>query len=110
MSSMLGSLFLLLLASSALPSAEAAQSKAYLKSCLQSAGVSYVDSSSGQSFTDAKKPFNQRLQYTPIAVAFPTSAQQVSAAVDCGRDAMFWINARSGGHSYAAMALGAFRI
>lgn len=70
------------------------------------AGVAYVDSSSGSSYSSAIKPFNQRLQYSPIAVATPKDASQVAALVNCGRDAGYYINARSGGHSYAAMALG----
>ena len=97
---------LLALSSSSIHNVQAAPSQSYLRSCLQKAGVAFVDSSSGQSFSTAKKPYNQRLQYTPIAVATPSSVDQVAATVNCGRDAQYYINARGGGHSYAAMALG----
>lgn len=100
----------------------------YLKSCLGNAGIQYLTSSSGSTWSSAIKPFNQRcviwlltttsfqrtelmvdvhrISYTPIAVVQPTSAQQVASAVKCGVDAAYWINARGGGHSYASNALG----
>lgn len=104
--SILNTFIALLVLSSSIPHAYAAPSQSYLRSCLQKAGVAFVDSSSGQAFSTAKKPYNQRLQYTPIAVASPSSVEQVAATVNCGRDAQYYINARGGGHSYAAMALG----
>lgn len=96
----------LLLLSAATPSTAVFPDPNGLRTCLTKAGVAYVDSSSGSSYSSAIKPFNQRLQYSPIAVATPKDASQVASLVNCGRDAGYYINARSGGHSYAAMALG----
>jgi len=44
----------------ALAAAAAHTVHASLQSCLQSQGVSYLDSSSGQSWSSAKTPFNKR--------------------------------------------------
>ena len=96
----------LLLLSAATPSTAVFPDPNGLRTCLTKAGVAYVDSSSGSSYSSAIKPFNQRLQYSPIAVTTPKDASQVASLVNCGRDAGYYINARSGGHSYAAMALG----
>jgi hypothetical protein len=49
-----------LLVAVALAAAAAQAVQASLQSCLQSQGVSYLDSSSGQSWSSAKTPFNKR--------------------------------------------------
>ena len=57
-------------------------------------------------FTQAIKPFNLRVPFTPIAVAVPTTVAQVQAAVDCGNKNNATISPKSGGHSYASHGLG----
>ena len=44
--------------------------------------------------------YNLNIPITPAAVAFPTSAQQVSAIVKCAADNGYPVQPKSGGHSY----------
>ena len=57
-------------------------------------------------FTQAIKPFNLRLPYTPVAVAVPSTVAQVQAAVSCGVKLGITISPKSGGHSYASHGIG----
>lgn len=57
-------------------------------------------------FTQSIKPFNQRLPFTPVAVAVPRTVAQVQAAVSCGAKLNITISPKSGGHSYASHGLG----
>ncbi|KAF8217480.1 glucooligosaccharide oxidase, partial [Mycena galopus ATCC 62051] len=57
-------------------------------------------------FKNVSKAFNERFTFSPIAVAFPTSVAQVSAAVAAGASLKLEVVARSGGHSYIANGLG----
>jgi FAD/FMN-containing dehydrogenase len=57
-------------------------------------------------FTQAIKPFNLRLPFTPVAVAVPTTVAQVQAAVSCGASLGITISPKSGGHSYASHGIG----
>lgn len=50
-------------------------------------------------------PFNQRIQPSPAAIVYPTSPEQVAAAVQCAASNSATVSARSGGHSYAAYGL-----
>ncbi|KAM5536522.1 hypothetical protein V8D89_009799 [Ganoderma adspersum] len=51
-------------------------------------------------------PFNLRFNWKPAALVYPTDSKGVAAAVKCSEDNGVKVNARSGGHSYAAFALG----
>jgi len=51
-------------------------------------------------------PFNQRLPFTPAAIAVPTSIPHVQGAIACGTQFGYKINAKGGGHSYASHSLG----
>jgi len=82
-------------------SAYIAGAAATLQSCLQAANVPFVDNASGSAYISAIRPFNNRLWYSPVAVVQPTNTQGVAAAVKCGVANKSFINARSGGHSYA---------
>ncbi|KAH6613036.1 hypothetical protein C7974DRAFT_444512 [Boeremia exigua] len=76
-----------------------------LQACLARKAVptSLNSSSDWISLTTA---YNLRLQYTPDAVALPTSHQQVSDSVLCAATAGVKVKARSGGHSYGSFSLG----
>ncbi|KAJ7813150.1 glucooligosaccharide oxidase [Mycena olivaceomarginata] len=57
-------------------------------------------------YSAAAKAYNLRYTLSPAAVAFPTSAAQVAAAVKAGVAQNMQVVARSGGHSYIANGLG----
>lgn len=57
-------------------------------------------------FTQAIRPFNLRLPFTPVAVAVPSTVSQVQAAVSCGTALGITISPKSGGHSYASHGIG----
>ncbi|KAF7437381.1 hypothetical protein PC9H_004220 [Pleurotus ostreatus] len=78
-----------------------------LISCLQSAGINTV-SPNTSGFTQDALAFNRRFEYTPAAIVFPQSAQDVAAAVKCAAasNGTVPVAARSGGHSYGAFGLG----
>ncbi|TBU27940.1 FAD-binding domain-containing protein [Dichomitus squalens] len=73
--------------------------------CLESANLDPVVQGDSDYATDSS-PFNLRLQWKPVALVYPEDANGVSAAVQCGAENGVNVNARSGGHSYAAFALG----
>lgn len=50
--------------------------------------------------------FNQRLLYTPAAIALPTTVQHIQAAVSCAAKVGAKVTPKSGGHSYASLGLG----
>lgn len=76
-----------------------------LTSCLVSKGVPYQIPSDVQ-FPGLNEPFNLRLNYTPVAIALPSTPEQVSDAVTCASAAHVPVQARSGGHSYASYSSG----
>ncbi|TFK97571.1 glucooligosaccharide oxidase [Pterulicium gracile] len=57
-------------------------------------------------YLNASQPFNLRFTPEPVAVAYPTTALQVSEIVKIGHRAGIPVTARSGGHSYIAAGLG----
>ena len=59
------------------------QKRTALTDCLTAASVPQNLPGSAD-FTQAIKPFNLRIPFTPIAVAVPTTVSQVQAAVACG--------------------------
>jgi FAD/FMN-containing dehydrogenase len=76
-----------------------------ITACLHDAGVPQALSNT-TNFTQAIKPFNLRLPFTPVAVAVPTTVVQVQNAVSCGVSLNITISPKSGGHSYASHGLG----
>jgi hypothetical protein len=89
----------------ALISASVIDRRANIQDCLKAAGVPQ-DYPGNDNFTQAIKPFNLRLPFTPLAVAVPLTVPQVQAAVKCGVQTGLKINPKSGGHSYASHNLG----
>ncbi|EJF58331.1 FAD-binding domain-containing protein [Dichomitus squalens LYAD-421 SS1] len=76
-----------------------------LLSCLKSKGLDPVVQGS-PNYTSDSAPFNRRLHWKPVAIVYPEDAKGVSAAVKCAAQNHVKVNARCGGHSYAAFALG----
>ncbi|KAG4441737.1 hypothetical protein IFR05_002780 [Cadophora sp. M221] len=58
------------------------------------------------SFQSLIIPLNLRLNYTPVALALPTTIPQIQDAVKCASKFGVRVNPRSGGHSYASHSLG----
>lgn len=79
--------------------------RAAVDDCLSQASVP-TDKSGSSAWNADIKPFNQRVVYTPTAVAVPTTIAQIQASVNCGRTAGVKVTAKSGGHSYASLGLG----
>ncbi|KAJ7698355.1 glucooligosaccharide oxidase [Mycena rosella] len=82
-----------------------AQNITDLQNTLSAHGVSAVYPTD-ENFMTVSQAFNRRFTISPIAVAFPTSVAQVSAAVAAGAAQNLEVVARSGGHSYIANGLG----
>ncbi|KAI1791689.1 FAD-binding domain-containing protein [Ganoderma leucocontextum] len=76
-----------------------------LLDCLNNAGLDPVVQDDSAYATDAA-PFNLRFNWKPAALVYPHDSKGVAAAVKCGAKTGVKVNARSGGHSYAAFALG----
>lgn len=76
-----------------------------LSSCLSTANLQPISSSSSQYAADVRT-YNRRLSYKPADVVFPTNVQDVASAVKCAAAAGVKVAARSGGHSYAANGVG----
>lgn len=79
--------------------------RAAIDDCLKSAGVP-VDTQGSQEWRNDVNPFNQRLPYTPVAIAVPTNTQHVQGAVSCAAKLGIKVSPKSGGHSYASFGLG----
>ena len=98
------SLFTLALLLSTKAQAEV-QKRATVADCLNTAKVPRSLPGSAN-FTQAIKPFNLRLPFTPVAVAVPSTVSQVQAAVACGVEYKLNVTAKGGGHSYASHGIG----
>ncbi|KAJ3787046.1 glucooligosaccharide oxidase [Lentinula aff. detonsa] len=57
-------------------------------------------------YTAASQPYNLRYIVEPLAIAYPTTAEQISSVVVAGVIQKLHVVARSGGHSYIANGLG----
>ncbi|KAF9263809.1 FAD-binding domain-containing protein [Marasmius fiardii PR-910] len=57
-------------------------------------------------FSGAARAFNTRFTFTPAAIAYPQTAQDVSKVVKVAVANGLSVSARSGGHSYVANGLG----
>ncbi|KIM85891.1 Glucooligosaccharide oxidase [Piloderma croceum F 1598] len=82
-----------------------ASASATLTSCLSSANLQPISSSSAN-YTADSLAFNRRLSYKPTDIVFPTNNQDVASAINCASQAGVKVAARSGGHSYAANGVG----
>ncbi|KAF7289487.1 Glucooligosaccharide oxidase [Mycena chlorophos] len=78
---------------------------AQLQAALAAGGVSAVYSTNSN-YSTVTAAYNRRFTISPIAVAYPTSDQQVATAVKAGSQQGIAVVARSGGHSYIANGLG----
>ncbi|KAH6873798.1 hypothetical protein B0T10DRAFT_610921 [Thelonectria olida] len=76
-----------------------------ITSCLTTAKVP-IDVKGTQDWTQDGTAYNLRLQYTPVAIAVPTTVAQISAAVACGEKHGIAVSAKSGGHSYTSLGFG----
>ncbi|KAJ3969658.1 hypothetical protein EV361DRAFT_336682 [Lentinula raphanica] len=76
-----------------------------LDSNLTGAGVRSVFPGDSD-YASASAAFNLRFTLDPAAVAYPTTPQEVSSAIQAGIDNNLNVVARGGGHSYVANGLG----
>ncbi|KAI0744335.1 FAD-binding domain-containing protein [Daedaleopsis nitida] len=77
-----------------------------LVQCLKNASLDPVVQGN-PSYLEAVTPFNLRItDLRPVAVVYPKDTEGVAAAVICGAKNNVKVNARGGGHSYAAYGLG----
>jgi FAD/FMN-containing dehydrogenase len=79
--------------------------RALLADCLDDASVP-TDEEDTKTWDGDALPFNNRLPYTPVAIAVPTTVAQIQAAVSCAAKAGVKTTPKSGGHSYASLGLG----
>ncbi len=93
------------IASAALATANPLAKRAAIDDCLKAANVP-ADAPNSNDWRNDVNPFNQRLKYTPVAIAVATSAEHVAAAVTCAAKVGVKVSAKSGGHSYASFGLG----
>ncbi|THU98373.1 FAD-binding domain-containing protein [Dendrothele bispora CBS 962.96] len=76
-----------------------------LRSQLQKHGVTAIFPGD-PAYANASAAFNMRFSFSPIAITFPETSQQVSASIKAGASQDLNVVARSGGHSYIANGLG----
>ncbi|KDQ15115.1 hypothetical protein BOTBODRAFT_302343 [Botryobasidium botryosum FD-172 SS1] len=76
-----------------------------ISSCLSGADVTVVGPTDSN-YSSASQAFNERLEFQPVAIVYPSTADAVSQIVTCASSQGLSVNARSGGHSYAAYGLG----
>lgn len=79
--------------------------RAAIDDCLSEAQVP-VDAPGSDDWEADARAFNQRLRYTPAAIAVPTTVEHIRAAVSCAAKVGVKVNAKAGGHSYASFGLG----
>ncbi|KAH9840540.1 uncharacterized protein C8Q71DRAFT_739894 [Rhodofomes roseus] len=76
-----------------------------LQSILESEGiVAYFEDQ--PNYQNASTPFNLRLPFKPVAIAYPSNVEEVAGAIVAGASLNVPVCARSGGHSYGAFSLG----
>ncbi|OAA65657.1 FAD-binding, type 2 [Niveomyces insectorum RCEF 264] len=78
---------------------------AAVEDCLKTASVP-LDVRGSDDWAQDVAPFNLRLNFTPVAIAVPTTIPQIQDAVRCGAKLGVKTNAKCGGHSYASFGLG----
>ncbi|KAI5919064.1 hypothetical protein F4810DRAFT_528059 [Camillea tinctor] len=89
----------------ALSRAAVLDKRAALEECLSAASTA-VDAVGSDDWKLDAAPFNERLTYTPIAIAVPTSVEQIQSAISCGAKLGYKVTPKCGGHSYASLGLG----
>ncbi|KAK7031100.1 hypothetical protein VNI00_013705 [Paramarasmius palmivorus] len=57
-------------------------------------------------YAAASQAYNQRFEFAPAAIAYPSTPEEVSAIIKIGDANSLQVVARSGGHSYIANGLG----
>ena len=85
--------------------AESLAKRAVIDDCLKDAKVP-VDTVGSQGWQQDVAPFNMRLQYTPVAIAVPSTIAHIEDAVKCAVKAGVKVSPKGGGHSYASFGLG----
>ncbi|KAI0159987.1 putative glucooligosaccharide oxidase [Hypoxylon sp. FL1284] len=78
---------------------------AALVDCLTGSSTA-VDEVGSDDYDRDVTPFNERLAFTPAAIAVPTTVEQIQSAVACGSTLGYKVSAKCGGHSYASLGLG----
>ncbi|RYP47169.1 hypothetical protein DL768_006719 [Monosporascus sp. mg162] len=79
--------------------------RAVLNECLLDAEVP-VDVLGSEDWEYDLSSHNERVKYNPVAIAVPTTADHIQAAVSCGAKAGIKVTPKAGGHSYASLGLG----
>ncbi|KAI8958248.1 putative glucooligosaccharide oxidase [Daldinia sp. FL1419] len=79
--------------------------RAALEDCLSSSQTA-VDAIGSDDYNRDITPFNKRLEFTPAAIAAPTTVEQIQSAIACGSKLGYKVTAKCGGHSYASLGLG----
>ena len=79
--------------------------RAALDDCLAKAEVP-VDAVGSDEWELDVSSFNERVKYTPIAIAVPTTTEHIQSAVSCGAETGVKVTPKTGGHSYASLGLG----
>ncbi|KAI1474410.1 putative glucooligosaccharide oxidase [Daldinia eschscholtzii] len=78
---------------------------AALEDCLSSSKT-VVDAIGSDDYNRDITPFNKRLEFTPAAIAVPSTVEQIQSAIACGSKLGYKVTAKCGGHSYASLGLG----
>lgn len=76
-----------------------------LLDCLGKAGVP-TDGLGTDDWKMDAAPFNLQLNFTPMAIAVPTTLKHIQDSVACAAKLGVKANAKCGGHSYASFGLG----
>lgn len=76
-----------------------------LTECLTQSSVPWNTRGSYDWKLDAA-PYNLRLNFTPVAIAVPTTIKHIQDAVACASKIGIKANAKCGGHSYGSFGLG----
>lgn len=88
-----------------LPSFITAQGVTTLGPCLASSGVPTI-SSSNASWAMETTPWQLRIKANPAMIAYPTTNDQVAAALKCASSSSVKVSAMAAGHSMAGFGLG----
>ncbi|KAK0652835.1 hypothetical protein B0T16DRAFT_388034 [Cercophora newfieldiana] len=81
------------------------EKQAALSACLSASSVP-TSAPGTQDWKLDASPYNLRLNYTPVAISVPTTAEHVQNAVACAAKLGIRANAKCGGHSYGSFGLG----
>ena len=73
--------------------------------CLHQSGVP-ISLLGAPNFSRQAEPYNLRLNFTPAAIVYPRTYEDISSVLPCVSDSNVKIQARSGGHSYGSYSLG----